>query len=115
MPIRLHNIGIFPERRVLFLQPRMTRALMALHRAIIDEVAPALRQPPTSPNFAIDCWTPHCTLADAVPDGLLGSAVDLLQQHWRSMEGSVVGIGVLVPPAIVDCLQFTFRDSVSAE
>jgi 2'-5' RNA ligase len=115
MPIRLHHIGVFPERGVLFLQPRMTRGLMALHRAIIEEVAPALGKSPTSANFAIDYWTPHCTLAEAVPDGLLGKAVDLLQQHWRSVEGNAIGIGVLVPPATVDCLQFTLGGPAGAE
>jgi 2'-5' RNA ligase len=115
MPIRLHHIGVFPERSVLFLQPRMTRQLMELHRAVVEDIGSALGESVTSTNFAIDRWTPHCTLADAVPDGLLGEAVIRLQQHWRDLEGNTVGIGVLVPPAILDCLQVPFDGSSDAE
>jgi 2'-5' RNA ligase len=112
--IRLHHVGIFPERSVLFLQPRMTASLMKLHREVIEGFGAALSTSPTSPNFAIDNWTPHCTLADAVPQELVGTALALVQENWRVLEGKAVGIGVLVPPAIVDCFQCGFSGVASA-
>lgn len=105
IPIRLHHIGIFPERSVLFLQPRMTEALMSLHRAAVQELSSAFAAAPTSPNLAIDAWTPHCTLADGVSGESLGRAVRLVQEQWSKMEGTAIGIGVLVPPDIADKFQ----------
>jgi 2'-5' RNA ligase len=114
VPIRLHHIGLFPERSVLFLQPRMTGSLTALHRAAIEELGPALESPPTSANFAIGSWTPHCTLVESVPRELMGAAVRLLQEHWRVLEGHAVGVGVLIPPDIIDRFRCDLAGSADA-
>jgi 2'-5' RNA ligase len=108
LPIRFHHIGFFPEKSVLFLQPRMTWSLLALHRSMVEELGPVLGGSSTSPNFAIDQWTPHCTLADSVPPDLIGDATCLLQERWKMLKGYAVGIGMVVPPQTVDTFQCRF-------
>jgi 2'-5' RNA ligase len=113
LPIRLHHIGLFPERSVLFLEPPITRSLLELHRSVVEDVDQAMGCAQTSPNFVVDNWKPHCTLIDSVPTGMLGQAVELVKEHWRVLEGHAVGIGVLVPPATVDEMQFPFKRPAS--
>ena len=95
LPIQLHHIGVFPEKSVLLLQPRATRSLFALQRSVMEQLGPVLGNSPTSQNFAMDSWTPHCTLIDGVPPGLMDKAIHVLIEHWRVLEGRAIGIGVL--------------------
>lgn len=114
LPIRLHHIGVFPERSVLFLQPQATRSLFALQQSVMEELGPVLGNSPTSSNFAIDNWTPHCTLIESAPHELMDKAVRTLIEHWSVLEGRAIGIGVLVPPATDDCPQSHFGDPTGA-
>jgi 2'-5' RNA ligase len=113
-PIRLHHIGLFPEQSVLFLEPTHTDALFAMHQAVTHELGAELATPSTSAHFAIDQWAPHCTLEVGVAGDAVGSAVRLVHEHWQPLKGIAVGIGVLVPPARIDCIQCYFPEENDA-
>jgi len=93
-PLRLDVLGMFPERGVLFLTPRMTRPLMDFHRAVIqtfgDEVIAAHLLP--------DCWMPHCTLAVSLAPAQMLQAMRWCQANWRPLDAECQGMGILVLP-----------------
>jgi 2'-5' RNA ligase len=101
-PIRLHSLGIFPERRVVFLAPHMTAALYDLHRKVLQAFVNAGYPPVVYEHLEADKWTPHCTLvADVLPYDTL-RAVDRCLQTWQPITGWVEAVGLLVPPATDD-------------
>jgi 2'-5' RNA ligase len=104
IPIRLHHLGLFPELSVLFLEPRMTRALAQLHRNLIQEITNLPGLSPPFSHYDIDTWVPHCTLAANIPPNLLGTAITKIQSRWRTLEGHAIGIGLFVPPIKSDYL-----------
>lgn len=114
LPIRLHHIGVFPELSVLFLTPRITRALLDLQHDVVREVSRLPGVSPPFPHYDADAWAQHCTLAVNVPPNLLGNAVTRIQSQWRVLEGTAIGIGLFVPPIKTDRLQERFSGPDSA-
>jgi 2'-5' RNA ligase len=112
-PIMMHHLGIFPERRVVFLGVRMHERLWNLHQSLLAHFEP-LGAPPCSPNFLIDQWTPHCTLAQDLPDDAsVAKAIATLIPAWHPIDAKAVGMGLLVkedatPQKIEDRVQFLF-------
>lgn len=111
--ITMHHLGIFPEHRVVFAGVRMHERLWNLHQSLLAHFE-TLGAPPCSPNFLINQWTPHCTLATDLPDDAsVAKAIATLMPAWRPIDGKAVGIGLLVkedasPDRIEDRVQFSF-------
>lgn len=109
-PIKLGHIGIFPEKGVIFLAPYLSSNLFNLHRRLLAHLGGTNRPPIKFGNLALDHWVPHCTIAVGVQPEQMGTAVSYCQRNWRLIEGVVEGIGMLIPPAIVDAHQFSFSE-----
>ena len=92
-PIRLHHVGVFPENRVVFLAPRVTDQLLSLRDALLARLGP-----PANPFFAPDQWSPHCTIAAALPGEQLGAAAGLVIDGWEAIETTAVALGLVVEP-----------------
>ena len=106
--IRLHHVGMFPEKSVVFLAPRHLPALYELHRAIVHEFS-TNGDSIKYEHLAIENWVPHCTLAWNVPRGHIGMLFEAVQENWKAMCGTANGVGILVPPDTQDRQQFAFR------
>lgn len=102
IPLRLESLGVFPEAGVVFLAPRVSRALLDLHRAVIDTLAapntPALLDDLLLP----DRWTPHVTLAGHLDAEQIPRIVGACVRDWRPIQGEAVGLGVRVHPDVTD-------------
>ena len=75
---KLAGIGIFPATPpVLWAVPVVTTALLGLHKALVDALAPLDMQPHYRPG----AWVPHVTLGK---NGRLpaGQAADILSAAW---------------------------------
>ena len=113
VPIMMHHLGIFPEHRVVFAGVRMNEQLWNLHQSLLAHFE-TLGAPPCSPNFLINQWTPHCTLAKDLPDDAsVAKSIAALTPAWRPIDGKAVGIGLLVKEdasaeRIEDRVQFSF-------
>jgi 2'-5' RNA ligase len=100
--VRLHHLGYFPDKCVLFIAPRMSVDLWNLHTDLLRFFSgpdwPTLKYDALS----IHRWTPHCTLVPGeTPQNLL-RAIELCQRMWRPIDAQAVAIGAQVPPADVD-------------
>lgn len=111
--VMMHQLGIFPEHRVVFAGVRMHERLWNLHQSLLAHFE-TLGAPPCSANFLINQWTPHCTLAQDLPDDAsVAKAIGALMPAWHPIDGKAVGIGLLVkedgsPETIEDRVQFSF-------
>lgn len=73
-PLRVEFSGIdhFPnEMLVLWARPSDDRVLRRIHRAVHDEIDPALCHEHSRP----DRWQPHCTIAMKIPAGAAEQAL----------------------------------------
>lgn len=114
-PIRLHALGIFPETGVVFLAPRVTAPLITLHSALLTACA-ALGSAPLkyAHHLGESVWMPHCTLARGQTPTQVLSIVETCAQHWQAIDGMIEGIGILIPPAVVDVAQYPFTAAPSS-
>jgi 2'-5' RNA ligase len=111
-PIRLHALGVFPEAGVVFLAPRVTAPLLALHSALLTSCAALGAAPLKYPhNLGENSWMPHCTLARGETPAQVASIVATCIQRWQAIEAMAEGIGILVPPATVDLAQCAFASA----
>ena len=108
-PLRLHALGVFPEARVLFLAPRVTRRLLMLHAALLEAVQATVATPlKYAHNLGIESWTPHCTAAIAATNDALSQVFQQALESWEPLEVVVEGIGVVAPPATSDYAHYAF-------
>lgn len=102
IPLRLEALGVFPEAGVVFLAPRVSRALLEVHRAVFERLAdpgmPALLEDLLLP----DRWTPHVTLATRLDDEQTARIVGACVRDWQPIEGAAVGMGLRVVPDVAD-------------
>ncbi|MGH2548670.1 MAG: 2'-5' RNA ligase family protein, partial [Thermomicrobiales bacterium] len=107
-PMRLHSLGVFPERSVAFLSPHFTESLFSLHRKLLQGFADAGFPPVAYKHLEIDKWTPHCTVVTDASPNEVTRALDVLVRTWEPISGWVEAIGLLVPPAIHDMFESRF-------
>jgi 2'-5' RNA ligase len=110
-PIRLDVLGIFPERGILFLAPRMSRALMNMHQAAVD----AFGDNPIAAHLLPDRWTPHCTLAIPASPQQMTDGVLWCQTHWQPFDAEATGIGIQVIPESEDRWYAKFQNRSPGE
>ena len=114
-PIRFDYLGIFPESRVVFLTPRVTNQLTSVQAALVHLLAGPDRAPlKFAEHLAPENWIPHCTVMAGCPEEVLTAITGLLVQQWEPIGGMVTGIGIVVPPAVSDLVQYSFRPSDTA-
>ncbi|GAC1041757.1 2'-5' RNA ligase family protein [Rhizobium sp. No.120] len=72
LSVEFSGIDHFPnEMLVLWARPTNDQALRRIHRAIHDEIDPAL----CHEHSRLDRWQPHCTIAMKIPSGAAGEAL----------------------------------------
>ncbi|WP_110514176.1 2'-5' RNA ligase family protein [Herpetosiphon llansteffanensis] len=114
-PIRLHALGIFPETGVVFLAPRVTAPLLSLHTALLTACATIGSTPLKYAHHLGDSnWMPHCTLARGQTPAQVRSIVATCVDHWQAIDGMIAGIGILIPPTVVDVTQYAFASAPSS-
>jgi 2'-5' RNA ligase len=114
-PIRFDYLGIFPESRVVFLAPRVTSRLTNVQAGLVHMLAGPDRAPlKFAEHLAPENWIPHCTVMAGCPEEVLIAITGLLVQQWEPIAGMVAGIGIVVPPAVSDVVQYSFRPSDTA-
>ena len=108
IPLRLEALGVFPEAGVVFLAPRVSRALLEVHRAVFERLAdpgmPALLEDLLLP----DRWTPHVTLATHLDADQIARIVGARVRDGRSIQGEAVGLGLRILPDLVDAHRLGF-------
>jgi 2'-5' RNA ligase len=109
-PIRLHALGVFPERRVVFLAPYVTDALISLHARVLDRFA-AHGHNLVYDHLEHNGWIPHCTLCVDVPPEHVAPVVDLCARSWQPITGTVEAVGLLIPPATEDFAEIALETS----
>lgn len=81
LAIALASVGVFPSSGVLFLAPKVTSQLLALHAAFFDKfqaMAVGFWE-----HYSPRHWVPHCTLA-----------MNLAPEHLRSAHGVCAAFGL---------------------
>jgi 2'-5' RNA ligase len=90
--LHLGSIGIFPGRdRVIYLLVTPTSELLALNRAVTSVLLAAPVE--VWPHYLPGQWVAHCTLAQMVPPGKIGAAIDALD-GWDPVTAKVVGVNI---------------------
>lgn len=90
--LHLGSIGIFPGHdRVIHLLVTPTSELLALNREVTSVLHAA--QADVWSHYLPGQWVAHCTLAQMVPPGKLGVAIDALD-GWDPVTASVVGVNI---------------------
>ena len=107
-PLRLHYLGIFPEKGVLFLAPMPTTQLFDTQRALQKHFRYPVKYPD---HLTADNWTPHCTLATGLNAQQLAQAVKLCTEDWQAIIGKACGIGLLIAQTTEDLYQVAFTES----
>jgi 2'-5' RNA ligase len=105
-PVVLSHLGIFPEKRVLFLAPTPNEALFDLHGKLIAHTRRPLVH---AEHLAADHWVPHCTLVAGAGSSAMAEIVGLCLREWASLEGMAEGIGILIPPDMMDMHDSSLR------
>ncbi|GAA5530988.1 hypothetical protein Hgul01_04812 [Herpetosiphon gulosus] len=109
LPIRLHALGLFPETGVVFLAPRVTASLLTLHTTLLAACASVEDAPLAyAHHLGVNTWMPHCTLARGQTLSQATSIVATCSRHWQAIDGMIDGIGILIPPAVIDVAQYPF-------
>ena len=96
LPLCLESLGIFPETGVVFLAPRPSSALLALHRRIVHGLADL------DPTGSLDTlllpgqWMPHCTLAGHLDPSGVAATIEACVHHWRPVQGQGAAIGMRI-------------------
>jgi hypothetical protein len=106
--IRFHSLGIFVEKNVLYLAPRITLELLRLHQTFHTAFSGAQWPMLKYEWLGVGMWTPHCTLVPAGSVNDLLKGVELCADVWEPLEGRIEGVGILVPPATEDCVEYRF-------
>lgn len=104
-PLRLHYLGIFPEKGVLFLAPLPTAALFQVQSALQTQYQEPVKYPE---HLTPDSWTPHCTLAVGLKPADLAEAVKICTTEWQPLVGTACGIGLLISQTTEDLCQVEF-------
>lgn len=107
-PLRLHCLGIFPEKGVLFLAPLPTAALFDVQRALQTQYHEPVKYPE---HLAPASWTPHCTLAVGLKPTNLAEAVKMCIEEWQPIIGTACGIGLRVSENSEDLFQLAFANA----
>lgn len=111
-PIRLESLGIFPERGVIFLAPRMSHTLFFLHRATfqaLESMDEMKRLSPVSDWLRPDQWVPHTTLAVQLTPPQILKGLETCLLHWTPLQGRAIGIGMRIVPEPADCRFYPFE------
>ncbi len=86
MRFSLASLGFFPgAKRVVFLAPLVTQALLDLHRAVDERFA--RRGVRVDGNYRPPKWMPHCTLAMGLSSEQLRPALDAYARLSVPLEG----------------------------
>ena len=105
--VEFPSVGLFPDDDgVVFLQPHVTTALLALQREAFTLVSRLGN--PASPYFDPGRWVPHCTMAWGVPREKILQAAALVLGRL-SIKGTVAAVGVIDTPAEVELKRFDLR------
>jgi 2'-5' RNA ligase len=107
-PLLLHALGLFVEAGTVYLAPRINRELIATREAVLTYFEQH-SIPPRSPNFAHDRFNPHCTLVPQSSGEETLRAIETCRQNWEPIDAMAVGIGMVVPPDVVDRRQYRFE------
>lgn len=100
-PIQLDVLGVFPENGVVFYAPRMSSALLDLHRKTI-QVTHAISESNLSPFLQPNQWTPHVTIAARLSRDEVMTVVGACFDYWEPVRGHVHGLTVRVIPNEAD-------------
>jgi 2'-5' RNA ligase len=101
LPVVFAGLGIFlNDPLTVYLSVTPSDRLLHLHRDV-HELLRGRAQGPT-PYYLQDSWTPHATLAFALPRTMLPKAMDLLSAIALPFEGVVDRLGVIDTPAEVE-------------
>lgn len=104
-PIRLDYLGLFPERNVVFLAPRVSRTLYSLHHQLIQSFSESGLPPVKYEVLQDDCWAPHCTLVAGLSRDDALKVIRICQDIWNPLSGTVEAIGGLIHPDSVDAFE----------
>ena len=80
VPLRLSNIGTFPDSGVVYLGVTVTRPLLDLHREVSKVLSPAV-DTPFLDLYDDGAWIPHCTVGSGLSPWMLGEAVEWLSER----------------------------------
>jgi len=115
-PIRLDSFGIFPEEGVLFLAPRMSHTLFALHDHVLQAFASlssADRPPALSDDWLLpDQWVPHVTLAGKLAARQVVLGLEVCLHQWTARQGTATAIGLRIFPEAADYRRYPFSASL---
>ncbi|SLN20243.1 2'-5' RNA ligase family protein [Oceanibacterium hippocampi] len=94
--VTLTGFGIFPgEPNVLWLAMAADATLAGLHKTIVGAAGGPVRE-----HYRPGIWTPHCTLAVAIGDDRLGTALALLRRRWRPIDAEFRSVELLRFPPV---------------
>lgn len=99
LPLRLESLGVFPETGVVYLAPRPTAELLALHQRVVHDLAELDRTSSIDEWLLPGRWTPHCTLAGHLDMSGVTTTVEACLRLWRPVQGHGVAIGLRVHPS----------------
>jgi 2'-5' RNA ligase len=106
--LNFHSLGIFPQKRVLYLAVVANRALLRLQRELHTTLQSAGLPPLNNPHFYPDRWIPHCSLLIGASPSGLQQGLDLLVANWEPRHGRAAGIGLVRFPDKKDRYFFPF-------
>lgn len=93
-PVLSSSIGIFPgEQNVLFLSPVVSDDLIRIHRQL-HELVRAYRDQERE-FYLEDRWVPHCTLAERLPQSLVGRAAEVCARIPMPIAADMTQIGLV--------------------
>jgi len=93
LPVMLAYIGLFQcQPGVVFLGGTTTRLLLA-HHAMLQEQCRAFAKG-CWPEYDVDVWIPHCTLAADLDEDQIGRAVRVCRQSSLPLQGQFQAIGI---------------------
>ena len=93
-PVLSSSIGIFPgEQNVLFLSLVVSDDLIRIHRQL-HELVRAHRDQERE-FYLEDRWVPHCTLAERLPQSLVGRATEVCARMPMPIAAEVIEVGLV--------------------
>ena len=115
LPVRFESLGTFAgSTGVLYLAPRPSIVLLEAQREISSLLAnygSGVSQPYYKPGL----WTPHCSLAVGLEQGMLSKAFDFCQRLNEPIEGAANRIGIIKNPEEIELHEIPFRKSKVAQ
>jgi len=92
--IAFSSLGMFPgAESVLFLAPKVTSELLALHARFFSEFASVSRD--CWVRYSPSHWVPHCTFAMRLESHQISRALDICHAAGLPLVGSVCEIGLV--------------------